>query len=1091
MAFTPRDGGADPFEIKLYREPSTRHDGTRVRILSGYIPTLSDLLPLFTAFGLEVIDERAGEIEAPENTNYEIDLGVRSRDATQWSEATSNSHELDEKFIEAIRAVWTGECESDALNALVLTAGLTWRQVTWLRAIAAYLRQTQAAFSLQYICDVLASHPRLSALLIRIFEERFDPDRHGGLVSTTRRHNEDAHTEHFVDGLDNVASLDEDRILRSVLAIIKATVRTNAFQLTDGCTVPSRVSFKIEPSRIPGLPQPAPAAEIWVYSPRVEGVHMRFGKVARGGIRWSDRREDFRTEVLALAKAQVAKNAVIVPTGAKGAYLPKRLPPVANRDEWINEGREAYKQFVAGLLDVTDNRVDTAIVGPPRVVRHDEDDPYLVVAADKGTATFSDYANEVARAYGFWLDDAFASGGSRGYDHKAMGITARGAWVSVERHLLELGIDPSRDQFTAIGIGDMSGDVFGNGMLLSPHLRLVAAFDHRHIFIDPNPPVPEAFAERQRLASLPRSSWADYNRDLLSKGGLVAERTAKSVPLSHQATAALGLTPTITSLTPAELIRAILSSPADLLWNGGIGTYVKAGPESHSEVGDRSNDGVRIDAGQLRVRAIGEGGNLGLTQAARIQAALAGIQVNTDAVDNSAGVDTSDYEVNIKIALSSSITSETRTSDGTDDLLSDMTGDVAAAVLSHNYDQNVLLAMEAHRASENLSLHRRLMRHLTETGYLHRTLDTLPTESELAQRESTGLGLARPELAVLMASAKNYLKNALAETDVCCDPAFAVTLRGYFPARLGEVMPTAIMDHPLGPDIVVNQIANDVINFAGITAVYRAVEETEARVDLVVKAYIAAIDVFGHREFRQRLKSAESTLPPLLTASIRHEGQRLLDRAARWFLNRYPSGFSLETVVSRTKTRIAALWPDEPARLVGEERARFDRNVLAFEAMGSTPDLAKTAAAYLDGYVLLDIMQIADDLQLPDDHTAVLYHYISEQFRIDYLLTRVSLLPRPDQWDRLARAALREDLYGVLSELTRNVQFARSTDALSNHTLQELFEEWEASTNHLSVRARRSVAQVCVESRPSLSAISVAVRSLRALTNAGKRQHHE
>lgn len=1088
MAFTPRDGGDDPFEIKLYREPSSRHDGARVRILSRYIPSLSDLLPLFTAFGLEVIDERAGEVGGPENLNFGIDLGVRPRDTSLWSEATGDCHELDENFIEAIRAVWTGECESDALNSLVLTAGLTWRQVTWLRAIAAYLRQTQAAFSLQYICDVLASHPRLSALAVRIFEERFDPDRYSGLVSTARTTNEEADTEHFIDGLDKVASLDEDRILRSVVAIIKATVRTNAFQLGIGSTNRSRVSFKIEPSRIPGLPQPTPTAEIWVYSSRVEGVHMRFGKVARGGLRWSDRREDFRTEVLALAKAQVAKNAVIVPTGAKGAYLPKRLPPAANRDGWINEGREAYKQFVAGLLDVTDNRVDTAIVGPTRVVRHDEDDPYLVVAADKGTATFSDYANEVARAYGFWLDDAFASGGSRGYDHKAMGITARGAWVSVERHLLELGIDPHQDQCTAIGIGDMSGDVFGNGMLLSPHLRLVAAFDHRHIFIDPNPSVSEAFAERHRLAALPRSSWDDYNRDLLSKGGLVADRAAKSVPLSHEATAALGMNPTITSLTPAELIRAILSSPADLLWNGGIGTYVKASHESHSEVGDRSNDAVRIDASQLRVRAIGEGGNLGLTQAARIQAALAGVHVNTDAVDNSAGVDTSDYEVNIKIALRTGVTGEAQTADAGDDLLRDMTGDVAASVLSHNYDQNVLLAMEAHRASENLPLHRRLMHHLTETGYLHRTLDTLPTESELAHRESTRVGLSRPELAVLMASAKNDLKNALDETEVCRDPAFAATLRSYFPVRLGEIMPAAISAHPLGRDIVVNQIANDVINFAGITAVYRAAEETEAQLDLVVKAYIAAIEVFGHREFRQSLKSVESTLPPLLTASIRHEGQRLLDRAARWFLNRYPSGFSLETVVSRAKPRIAALWPNEPARLVGEERSRFDRNVLAFEAMGSTPDLAKTAAAYLDGYVLLDIMEIADDLQLPDDQTAVLYHYISEQFRVDYLLTRVSLLPRPDQWDRLARAALREDLYGVLSELTRSVPSTRSTDALSHHTLRGLFEEWEASANHLSVRARRSVALVCVESRPSLSAISVAVRSLRALTTAGKRQ---
>ncbi|NIL91918.1 NAD-specific glutamate dehydrogenase [Rhodococcus fascians] len=1089
MVFTPQGGDAGLSKIELYREPSSMHDGARVRVSSSYVPTLSDLLPLFTAFGLEVIDERTAEIETSEKTTYEIDLGIRTRGATLWSEATTDQHKLDNKFIDAVRAVWTGECESDALNALVLTAGLTWRQVTWMRAIAAYLRQTQAAFSLQYICDVLAYHPELGALAVEIFQERFDPDRHSGDVSGRRTDNEAALIEGYVDALDKVSSLDEDRILRTILAIIQATVRTSAFQRIHQNDSRSQVSFKIEPARIPGLPQPTPVAEIWVYSPRVEGVHMRFGKVARGGIRWSDRREDFRTEVLALAKAQVAKNAVIVPTGAKGAYLPKRLPPATNRDEWISEGRDAYKQFVAGLLDVTDNRADTAIVGPHRVVRHDQDDPYLVVAADKGTATFSDSANEIARAYDFWLDDAFASGGSQGYDHKAMGITARGAWVSVERHLLELGIDPKKDQFTAVGIGDMSGDVFGNGMLLSPHLKLIAAFDHRHIFVDPNPEPAAAFGERQRLALLARSSWADYDRSLLSDGGLIVERSAKSVSLTPALRKALDLSPTASSLTPAELIRSILSSRVDLLWNGGIGTYVKAGHESHSDVGDRSNDGVRIDVDRLRVGAVGEGGNLGLTQAARVQAALAGIHVNTDAVDNSAGVDTSDYEVNIKIALGAGTAQSGSASENRSDLLSAMTDDVAAAVLSHNYDQNVLLTMEAHRASENLPLHRRLMRFLTEKGYMDPALDTLPSESDLADRVSNGSGLVRPELAVLMASAKNYLKNALATTNVTSDPAFTETLRRYFPQHLSDTMPIAVAEHPLGHDIVVNQIANDVINLAGITAIYRAVDETEARVDLVVKAYLAAIEVFGHREFSERLKAEEFTLPPLLTASIRHEGQRLLDRAARWFLNRHPSDFSLETVVKPAKARIAALWPDEPSRLVGEERDRFDRNMLAFEAMGSTPDLAKVAAAYLDGYVLLDIMEIADDLQLPDDRIAVLYHYISEQFRVDYLLTRVSLLPRPDQWDRLARTALREDLYGVLSELTRSVASTRSAETQSNQTLEELFEGWEASTNHLSLRARRSIGQVCVESRPSLSAISVAVRSLRALTTAGKRRH--
>ncbi|RZL83555.1 MAG: hypothetical protein EOP32_07070 [Rhodococcus sp. (in: high G+C Gram-positive bacteria)] len=1083
MDFTPQ-AGADLVDINLYREPASQNNEARIRISSRNVPTLSDLLPPFTAFGLEVIDERTDKARHGEELIHEIDLGVRAQCASLWGNPSRDQRALDRNLIDAVRAVWSGDCESDRLNTLVVTAGLTWRQVSWLRAIAAYLRQTQAAFSLPYICDVLAAHPGLGSLAVAIFEERFDPDRHEGSATPTRRDLEDELAAKFLGQLDDVASLDEDRILRSVLAIIQATVRTSAFQHADDGNFRPRISLKIDPGRIPALPQPAPSAEIWVYSPRVEGVHMRFGKVARGGLRWSDRKEDFRTEVLALAKAQVAKNSVIVPTGAKGAYLPKHLPPSNDRDGWLREGRETYTEFVAGLLDVTDNRVGADVVGPARVVRHDHDDPYLVVAADKGTATFSDHANEIARSYGFWLDDAFASGGSQGYDHKAMGITARGAWVSVERHLLELGVNPSVDEFSVVGIGDMSGDVFGNGMLLSPHIRLIAAFDHRHIFVDPNPSTAVAFKERQRLAELPRSSWADYDRTVLSDGGLIVDRTAKSVALTPAAITALGLATTTPSLTPNELIRAILSSEVDLLWNGGIGTYVKASHETHADVGDRSNDSVRINADQLRVRAIGEGGNLGLTQAARVQASLSGIRVNTDAVDNSAGVDTSDYEVNIKIALATGIDEQNDGSQDRAQLLSSMTHDVAEAVLAHNYNQNVLLAMEVHRAAENLPVHRRLIRQLTDSGHLDPKLDTLPVESELALRETNGQGLVCPELAVLMASAKNSLKDALSNTQVCSDRAFAATLHRYFPTSLHQAMPAVVNKHPLGNDIIINQIANDVINYAGVTAIYRAIEETGAQVDLVVKAYLTAIEVFGHRQLMDRLKSEHTALPPLLIASVRHEGQRLLDRAARWFLNRYPSDFSISNVVASTQNRIATLRRGEPDRLVGGERDRFERNVIAFEAMGSPADLARIGAAYLDSYVLLDIVEIADDHRLADNQVADLYHYASEQFRVDYLLTRVSLLPRQDQWDRLARTALREDLYGVLSALTRTVASASQHGSGTQQDPRQLFDAWESSTNHLSVRARRTVSQVCLEPRPALGAISVAVRSLRALTQA-------
>ena len=1063
--------------VQLQPETDGTASDVRIRILCDRLPSLSLLLPPFADFGLEVLDERTGS-RAGSPASHEIELGLRAHAGVSWTEPTAAQPDLRERFLDAVRAVWAGQCESDPLNSLVLTAGLTWVEVTWLRAVAAYMRQTQTAFSLPYVCEVLARHWVFGALAAQLFGERFDPDRHDDDDRRAAAQAEVA--ERFTRGLDTVANLDEDRILRSVLGIIQAIERTNAFQRPPQSRESPTLSLKISPRRIAVVPRPVPAAEIWVYSPRVEGIHMRFGKVARGGIRWSDRREDIRMEVLALSKAQVSKNAVIVPTGAKGAFLPKQLPDPSDREAWLAEGLRTYREFIAALLDVTDNRVGEAIVGPTRIVRHDRDDPYLVVAADKGTATFSDSANEIARTYGFWLDDAFASGGSVGYDHKAMGITARGAWVSVERHLREAGIDPRDDPFTMVGIGDMSGDVFGNGMLLAERARLLAAFDHRHIFLDPCPDTAAALKERRRLASLPRSSWADYNPELLSNGGMVVDRTAKSIAVGPEVAELLDLEPKTKQITPTELIRAILAMRADLLWNGGVGTYVKASSESHAQVNDRTNDGLRIDADALRVTAIGEGGNLGLTQAARVEAAHRGLRLNTDAVDNSAGVDTSDYEVNIKIALAVGCDELDTNGHDRTEVLRSMTDDIAHAVLRHNHDQNVLLAMETRQSAENLPALRLLMRALTESGHLDPGRDCLPDESELTAREAAGQGMVCPELAVLMASTKNAIKDELQATAIAEDPWFIWTLRRYFPERLRSAVPKSIDTHPLGSEIIVNEVVNEVVNQAGITAVNRAAGDTGASVAFVVKAFVAAIEVFDHRNVTQRLDAAAGQLPLDPVVEIRHEGRRLLDRAARWIIDRHPSGFATTEVVEALAERIRSLSANEPERLWDKEKQLFEEKVTSLEARGATAELARLGASYLDSYVLLDIIEIADELELRADDVADLYHYVSDQFGVDYLLTRVSLLPRRTYWDRLARTALREELYAVLSKLTRNVA-SRWVRTPSECDVRGVFAEWQANATHLAVRARRTVANASSDQRPQLNALTVVVRALRAL----------
>ncbi len=747
--------------------------------------------------------------------------------------------------------------------------------------------------------------------------------------------------------LDEVSSLDQDRIIRALLGVAQAGLRTNFYQSDPVAGGPkSYVSLKLDPTKVPDLPAPRPMFEIWVYGPQVEGVHLRFGKVARGGLRWSDRREDFRTEVLGLVKAQMVKNAVIVPTGSKGGFYAKQLPdPTVDRDAWLAEGVAAYETFISGLLDLTDNRVQGEAVPPPDVVRHDGHDTYLVVAADKGTATFSDIANAKAQAYGYWLDDAFASGGSAGYDHKAMGITARGAWESVKRHFREMDVDTQTQDFTVVGVGDMSGDVFGNGMLLSEHIRLVAAFDHRHVFVDPTPDAAATFAERRRLFELPRSSWADYDRSLISAGGGVFARSAKSVPVSPEMATALGLPKDTTTLTPAELIHAILLAPVDLLWNGGIGTYVKASSESNAEIGDRANDAIRVDGNTLRVKVIGEGGNLGCSQLGRIEAALAGVRVNTDAIDNSAGVDTSDHEVNIKIPLTQLVRDGDLTLKQRNIVLQSMTDEVAADVLRDNYEQNVLLGNARAQQFSMLPVHQRLIHWLEERGELNRALEYLPSDAEIARRKSSKLGLTSPEFSVLVSYAKLALKADLMPTALADDPWFQQTLSEYFPERMREEYAGPLAAHPLRREIIINAVVNSMVNRGGITFAFRAGEETGAVPEQIARAFVVCREVFGLTSYVAEVEALDNVVSTQTQTVLYLEFRRLLDRASRWLLSTRPSNIDVVEEVERFRGPVTEFAPRIGEVLQGSERRRLEKRTKELEKLGVPAPTAARAAS--------------------------------------------------------------------------------------------------------------------------------------------------
>ncbi|MEO3978144.1 NAD-glutamate dehydrogenase [Streptomyces sp. CAU 1734] len=1067
------------FALSLYEPVGAGPGERRFKIYrTGEQVSLSAVLPVLQRLGCEVVDERPYELRgADRSLAWIYDFGLRMPPTPGNGDYLGD--DARERFQEAFAAVWTGEAENDGFNALVLGAGLSWRQAMVLRAYAKYLRQAGATFSQEYMEDTLRTNVHTTRLLISLFEARMSPGRQKAGTELT-----DGLLEELEGALDQVASLDEDRILRSFLTVIKATLRTNFFQSATGGGHHSYVSMKFDPQAIPDLPAPRPAYEIWVYSPRVEGVHLRFGKVARGGLRWSDRREDFRTEILGLVKAQMVKNTVIVPVGAKGGFVAKQLPdPSADRDAWLAEGIASYKTFISALLDITDNLIAGEVVPPADVVRHDEDDTYLVVAADKGTASFSDIANEVAVAYDFWLGDAFASGGSAGYDHKGMGITARGAWESVKRHFRELGHDTQTEDFTVVGVGDMSGDVFGNGMLLSEHIRLVAAFDHRHIFIDPGPDAATSYAERRRLFELPRSSWADYNPELLSAGGGIHPRTAKAIPVNAHMRTALGIEAGITKLTPAELMKAILQAPVDLLWNGGIGTYAKASTESNADVGDKANDAIRVDGEQLRVKVVGEGGNLGLTQLGRIEFSRlggpdgTGGRINTDAIDNSAGVDTSDHEVNIKILLNSLVTEGDLTVKQRNTLLAKMTDEVGSLVLRNNYAQNVALSNAVAQSPSLLHAHQRYMRRLGRDGALDRALEFLPTDRQIRDLLNNNRGMSQPELAVLLAYTKITVADELIATTLPDDPYLTRLLHAYFPKPLLEKFPEAVDSHALRREIVTTVLVNDTVNTGGSTFLHRLREETGASIEEVVRAQTAAREIFGLGAVWDAVEALDNKVAADVQTRIRLHSRRLVERGTRWLLGNRPQPLELAETIEFFADRVEQVWADLPKLLRGADLDWY-RNILdELTEAGVPEELALRVAGFSSAFPTLDIVAIADRVDKDPLAVAEVYYDLADRLRITQLMDRIIELPRADRWQSMARASIREDLYAAHAMLTADVLSVGN----GTSTPEERFLTWEQHNASILGRARATLEEIQGSDTFDLANLSVAMRTMRQL----------
>ena len=1059
---------AEPVAMTLYRPLEAAPGALRFKLLRLATPlTLSGSLPMLEHMGLKVLDEHPYRITTEGGTPIWIhDFGLDSG----LGDADIEIDTLRPVFEEAFGAILGGEVENDDFNRLVVSARLPAREIVVLRAYAKYMRQIGFALSQSFIQATLAAHPAIARGLVLLFKARFDPDARQGADARASEH-----VAAIEAALEDVDNLSEDRVLRQYVALILATTRTNYWRrdAAGGCR--SFVSFKFDSSKVPGLPEPKPMFEIFVHSTRFEGVHLRGGRVARGGLRWSDRPEDFRTEVLGLVKAQMVKNTVIVPVGSKGGFVLKKAPPASDREAFVAEGIACYKDYLRGLLDITDNRVGTDVAPPPQVVRHDDDDPYLVVAADKGTASFSDYANGISREYGFWLGDAFASGGSVGYDHKAMGITARGAWESVKRHFRELGVDTQTTDFTIAGIGDMSGDVFGNGMLLSRHIRLVAAFDHRHIFLDPNPDAARSFVERERLFKLPRSSWADYDAGLISAGGGIHARSAKSIALTPEVKAALGVE--ANALTPTELVNAILKAPVDLIYNGGIGTYVKSAEESHAQVGDRANDVLRVDGRKLRCKVFVEGGNLGCTQLGRIEYALAGGRINTDAIDNSAGVDTSDHEVNIKILLGLPIAEGEMTEKQRNALLPEMTDEVATLVLRDNVFQTQVLSVTGRIAPQMLDAQTRFMQFLEKAGRLNRAIEYLPTDEQIAERRAEGLGLTTPERAVLLAYSKIWLYDELLASPLPDDPRLAVTLTRYFPKRLREHFTQWMPRHPLGREIIATYVTNSMLNRVGSTYVYRLVESTGARAHEVVRAYLMSRDIFGLVPMWHAIEALDNQVADEVQSRMLIHTSAQLERGTTWLLRSRRLPDDMAHTVAYFQPGVEAL----SARLRGlhdaDANAAVEGVVQHYEAEGVPRDLAVRVATFDSLHAMLDIAEVAADAGEPVELVAEVHFDIGNRLGLPWLRDKIGALPGDQHWRNLAKVAMQDDLSGLQRAIT--VAILACADAGTPAT--ERMAAWQHENGRALERAGKLVAELRAVPVPDSAMLSVTLRELRAL----------
>ncbi len=1044
---------AGDLQIRIKGESSTGIPGTATVKLyrSGTPLVLSAVIPVLEHLGLTVAEERPYQVTPARGSSCWVDTFRAQLDDGDVLDDPDTQSRVAELFL----GVWAGAIENDSLNRLVVRAGLRVRDVVLLRALVKYLRQAGVRFTEAYIADALVTSSRAARLLCELFHARLLP--RSGTEPAARAEEEVA--DELGGEIDAVVGLDDDRMLRALLTLVQAAVRTNAFAPGSA----SSLAIKFDPLLVPFLPAPRPAHEIWVYSPRVEGVHLRAGDIARGGIRWSDRREDFRTEILGLMKAQTAKNSVIVPVGAKGGFVVKQ-----------GEGLDCYRTFIRGLLDVTDDIVDARVVHPASVHCLDGDDPYLVVAADKGTATFSDTANELAAEYGFWLGDAFASGGSSGFDHKEMGITARGAWVSVRAHFRARGIDADTAELSVVGVGDMSGDVFGNGVLQSAHIKLVAAFDHRHVFLDPDPDPARSDAERRRLFALPRSSWADYDATVISTGGGVFPRTAKSVAVTPEVRGVLGID--AETLTPEDLIRAILRAPVDLFWNGGIGTFVKASTESNADVGDRTNDAIRVDASELRCTVFAEGGNLGITQRGRVEYALAGGRVNTDAIDNSAGVDTSDHEVNIKILLRVAIAGDALREEERDPLLRAMTDEVAALVLADNSAQANALEIALVEASALVGVHARQIERLEQSAKIDRALEALPTPKQLQERAAAGLGLTAPELAVLLAYTKLDLEQELVASDLPDDPYVEPALMSYFPSVLRTRFDTEIRAHRLRREIIATVVANAVVNRAGISFVSRLSDETGAPMPRIARAHVVARDVFDAEATWDAIDALDLVVPAATQDAMFLAVRRQVERTARRLVqSRDP--LALGPAVARYHEGARALVDALPSLLIGTCATRREADVEQLRAVGVPEPLAARVALAEWMPATLDIVDLAERSHEPVAVVAGTYFALTNALRLDWLRDRIAELPRGDRWQTEARAALRDELHDAHRQLAEVV--LTTTDATQPPV--DRVDAWSTARSLAVQRFLQMLTDIEAAGVFDLTTLGVARRALRDL----------